>query len=173
VCVCGLLVVFLKHRLHLSDYATFPFDFHKLFTAHRLCKEMGSWKCVCMCVCIPSGSFTCCILYVRIAGWRDHSKNRPTVSSITFYFFFFSCFCPKVKKDKLMLNRKIIHFACAVNFYLFFIFYARYSYHKENMVLEDHYWGINFAHSQLVHFITFYYWSYWEYLCVCVCVCTY
>ncbi len=47
LCVWGLLELFLKHRLHLSDYATFPFDFHKLFTAHRLCKEMGSWMCVC------------------------------------------------------------------------------------------------------------------------------
>jgi len=38
-----------------------------------------------------------------------------------------------------MLNHKLVHFACAV---IFLFFYGRYSYHKENMVLEDHYRGI-------------------------------
>lgn len=130
VCVCGLLVLFLKHRLHLSDYATFPFDFHKLFTAHRLCKEMGSWMCVCV-VWIPSGSFTCCILYVRIAGWRDHCKNSPTVFFHNilfpwFFFFFFiilQLFLSQGKRDKVMSNHKPVHFACAVKgFFPFFFF---------------------------------------------------
>lgn len=31
----GLLGMFLKQRLSVSDYATYPFDFHKLFTLQK------------------------------------------------------------------------------------------------------------------------------------------
>lgn len=39
----GLLGMFLKQRLAVSDYATHPFDFHKLFTL----QEMWQWLLSC------------------------------------------------------------------------------------------------------------------------------
>lgn len=36
VWIRGLLGMFLKRRLTVSDYATYPFDFHKLFTLQKL-----------------------------------------------------------------------------------------------------------------------------------------
>lgn len=36
VWICGLLGLFLKQPLAMSDYATYQFDFHKLFTLQKL-----------------------------------------------------------------------------------------------------------------------------------------
>lgn len=63
----GLLGMFLKQRLTMSDYATYPFDFHKLFTLQKL------WQRLLSCA---EAFYICCVSWKCCTSYSYHSKKE-------------------------------------------------------------------------------------------------
>lgn len=59
----ALLGMFLKQRLSVSDYATYPFDFHKLFTLQKLWQRLLS--------CAKAFTYVVCC-----SSYSDHSLKK-------------------------------------------------------------------------------------------------
>lgn len=71
VWIRGLLGMFLKRRLTVSDYATYPFDFHKLFTLQKLWQWLLS--------CAKAFTYVVCLRNAApvIAIILKKKKNNP------------------------------------------------------------------------------------------------
>lgn len=90
----GLLGVFLKQRLSVSDYATRPFDFHKLFTLQKTWQRLLSCaKVFTYVVCLKNAAAVIAIiLQKRREGERAREAKTDGSTQGLSFSVFLCCF---------------------------------------------------------------------------------
>lgn len=72
----GFLGMFLKQRLAVSDYATYPFDFHKLFTLQKLWQRLLSCaKAFTYVVCLENAA---AVIAIILSKRRERERQEQT-----------------------------------------------------------------------------------------------
>lgn len=83
----GLLGMFLKQRLSVSDYATYPFDFHKLFTLQKLWQRLLSCaKAFTYVVCLENAAAVIAIILQEKERKRERKEQTGRREACLFLF---------------------------------------------------------------------------------------